>query len=64
MVAFFIENQQRTQRKVGQFGAMTLFFFSLTQNSEKIRPTQKFCPAEKSFAPLEQRFSCGIGPQA
>ena len=62
MVALLIGDQQRTRRKVGQFGAMTFLFWKSKEISEKSRPTQKFWPPQNEiFSPLEQRSSSGTG---
>ena len=44
MVALLIGDQQRTRRKVDQFGGVTFFFFwRTTENSKKSRPIDLFC---------------------
>ena len=56
---FFFGDQQKTRKKLDQFGAMTFF---LTENPAESRPAQKFWPPYKEILlPLEQRSSCGTG---
>ena len=56
---FFIGGQQRTRRKVDQFGAMSFFFFFGAQQKTQRKvdnPKILAPPPERNFAPLKTVF--------
>ena len=58
MMAFFIEDQQKTWRKVDQFGGMTFFFFEDQQKTRRrVDQPKNFGLLQKTnFAPFRAAF--------